>query len=181
MVDDYDEKTVKPDVKQVKVYNAKGEEVTKYFQSEVKDGKLIVRANDFVKATDSQGKEVNVVDTEKIPFGQIYKIEFPVKVKEDVKDKTDIVNVANQEMVDSEGSKTELTTETRVNPVDEKAPAQPKETPKDTPKETLKGELPSTGERVGKVFSIIGAGILSIVGGMWYFKNKKAEETQDKN
>lgn len=181
MVDDYDEKTVKPDVKQVKVYNAKGEEVTKYFQSEVKDGKLIVRANDFVKATDSQGKEVNVVDTEKIPFGQVYKIEFPVKVKEDVKDKTDIVNVANQEMVDSEGSKTELTTETRVNPVDEKAPAQPKETPKDTPKETLKGELPSTGERVGKVFSIIGAGILSIVGGMWYFKNKKAEETQDKN
>ncbi|MDN3200482.1 SpaA isopeptide-forming pilin-related protein [Enterococcus faecalis] len=173
MVDDYDEKTVEPDVKQVKVYNAKGEEVTKHFQSEVKDGKLIVRANAFVKATDSQGKEVNVVDTEKIPFGQIYKIEFPVKVKEDVKDKTNIVNVANQEMVDSEGSKTELTTETRVNPVDEKAPAQLKETPK--------GELPSTGERVGKVFSIIGAGILSIAGGMWYFKNKKAEETQDKN
>ena len=184
MVDDYDEKTVEPNLKEVKVYNAKGEEVTKNFKTEVKDGKLTVRANVFTKAKDSKGNEVSVIDTEKIPMGQVYKIEFPVTVKQDVKDKTDIVNVANQVTIDSEGTSLDLPTETRVNPVDSKAPEQPKVAPKkpktttpQTPKQTVRGLLPHTGEETGTW--LVGFGVIALGGAYALIQYKKRNKTEE--
>ncbi|NSM92231.1 LPXTG cell wall anchor domain-containing protein [Enterococcus faecalis] len=177
MVDDYDEKTVEPNLKEVKVYNAKGEDVTKNFKAEVKDGKLTVRAAVFNKVTDSKGKEVSVVDTEKIPMGQVYKIEFPVTVKQDVKDKTDIVNVANQVTIDSEGTSLDLPTETRVNPVDSKALVQPKVTPQ-TPKQSVaRGLLPHTGEEKGTW--LVAFGVIILGGSYAFVQYKKRKKTEE--
>ncbi|MCF0231306.1 MAG: LPXTG cell wall anchor domain-containing protein, partial [Enterococcus sp.] len=125
MVDDYDEKAVEPEVEQVKVYNAKGEDVTENFQAEVKEGKLTIRANVFTKVTDSKEEENDIVDTEKIPFGQVYKIEFSAKVKPSIKNKADIRNVASQKIVDLEKRSNEWPTETRVNRVNTPAKLAP--------------------------------------------------------
>ncbi|WPH48354.1 LPXTG cell wall anchor domain-containing protein (plasmid) [Enterococcus faecalis] len=180
MVDDYDEKTVEPNLKEVKVYNAKGEDVTKYFKVEVKDGRLTVRANIFTKATDSKGKEVAVVDTKKLPFGQVYKIEFPVTVKQDVKDKTDIVNVANQVSIDSENTTLDLPTETRVNPVDSNAPEQPQapQTPSQPKQTGIRGILPSTGEEAGTW--LVGFGVIVLGGAYALYQVKRNKQSERK-
>ncbi|WP_088272040.1 SspB-related isopeptide-forming adhesin [Enterococcus wangshanyuanii] len=66
MVDKYDAASVTVNKDQLKVYDAKGTDFTKYFKIE-DDGKgtLTISANVFKKAKNSKGEEVSIVDTEK--------------------------------------------------------------------------------------------------------------------
>ena len=117
MVDDYDEAKFAANEKSVKVYDKAGKDVTSNFKSEFKDGKLTVSANVFKEVTNSKGDKVKVVDTQKVPFGQDYKIEFDGQVKDTVKAKEDIINTAKQVTIDSNSNQLSLPTEKRVNPV----------------------------------------------------------------
>ena len=122
MVDTYDKESVEVDTKKVKVYNKEGKDVTEFFEVVDKEGVLTVKANVFKEAKDSKGKPVKIVDTSKLPMGDYYKIDFPVKVKQDVEVGKDILNVANQEWADADGDKAEHITEKRVNKVDPSDP-----------------------------------------------------------
>ncbi len=130
MVDTYDSEAVSVDSKQVKVYDVKGKDVTKFFTVKDEKGTLTISANVFVEAKNAKGKTVKVIDTKKVPMGQIYKIDAPMTVKKDAKRGKDIVNTAKQESVDSEGTKLIQQTEKRVNKV----------------KVPIKGILPHTGD-----------------------------------
>ncbi|HGC5945053.1 TPA: LPXTG cell wall anchor domain-containing protein [Enterococcus faecalis] len=134
MVDTYDSESVSVDPKQVKVYDAKGNDVTKFFTVKDEKGTLMISANVFVAAKNAKGKTVKVIDTKKVPMGQIYKIDAPMTVKKDVKTGKDIVNTAKQESVDSEGTKISQQTEKRVNKVPSAV------------EKVVKGVLPYTGE-----------------------------------
>lgn len=149
MIDDFDEKLLDVDVKNVKVYNAKGEDVTELFKAEIVDGKLIVSANTFKEITNVQGEKVNIIDVEKIPFGQYYKIDFPTTVKADVKADTDIINSASQRVIDIDGKEISAPTETRVN-----------KTPKS--ESVLEKLLPKTGEQL--VVYLMTLGFLVVFG-----------------
>ncbi|MBF0779363.1 SspB-related isopeptide-forming adhesin, partial [Streptococcus cuniculi] len=127
LTDSYDVKHLTLDIKNIKGYDGKtGEEVTKLFDVEDKDGKLTIQTKkDLLKD--------NVLDTERFAFGRYYKFDIPVTVKEDVEDGVDIENVASQFV-------------TTVNP---DAPTNG-DTPRDDPTKT--DEKP-TQKRVNKVKS----------------------------
>ncbi|SJZ45274.1 LPXTG-motif cell wall anchor domain-containing protein/adhesin isopeptide-forming domain-containing protein, sspB-C2 type [Pilibacter termitis] len=162
MEDDYDEKTLDVDVSKVKVYNAKGEDVTKRFKVEDKDGKLTVSANVFVETTNSKGEKVKIVDTTLLPFGQVYKIDVPTTVKEDVKSGTEIVNTASQHWTDSDGIANAHVTEKRVNKVNEERPELPVtgEKPK---KGIINILLPDTGEKQAIYLSVLGSMLVASI------------------
>ncbi|MDN3202053.1 LPXTG cell wall anchor domain-containing protein [Enterococcus faecalis] len=130
MVDTYDSELVSADLKAIKVYDAKGKDVTKQFTITDKKGTLTIAANAFVEAKNSKGEAVKIIDTKKVSFGQIYKIDVPMTVKKEVKAGKDIVNTARQESMDSTAIKQSQQTEKRVNKV----------------KEPIKGILPHTGD-----------------------------------
>ncbi|MBF0779346.1 SspB-related isopeptide-forming adhesin, partial [Streptococcus cuniculi] len=90
LTDSYDAKHLTLDARNIKGYDGKtGEEVTKLFDVEDKDGKLTIQTKkDLLKD--------NVLDTERFAFGRYYKFDIPVTVKEDVEDGVDIENVASQ-------------------------------------------------------------------------------------
>lgn len=173
MVDIYDSSALTVDTSVVKVYNAKGEDVTKQFKVEDKDGTLTISANVFTKAKNSKGEEVSIVDTEKLPLGQIYKIEAPMTVKEGVEAGKDIINTARQEWVDSEGIESNHETEKRVNKVVEGKVEPKTETPK-----TI-GSLPYTGEEMMRGAVLLGTMILAGVGAYVYFGKKKKVSAEE--
>lgn len=124
MVDTYDKTVLTVDPKKVKVYDAEGKDKTEFFKIEDKDGQLTVAVNVFKEATNSKGETVEIVDTEKLPLGQIYKIDAAMTVKDSVKAEYDIINTAKQEWTDSEGTESNHITEKRVNKVEgEKKPS----------------------------------------------------------
>lgn len=163
MVDSYDKDALTVDTKAVKVYNAKGEDVTKQFKVEDKDGTLTISANVFTKAKNSKGEEVSIVDTKKLPLGQIYKIDAPMTVKEGVEAGKDIINTARQEWVDSEGIEGNHETEKRVNKV-----------VKGT--YTPEGDLPYTGEQIATASIFVGMTIVAGVAMVYYNMKKKKED-----
>lgn len=118
MVDDYDEKSVTPKLKEIHVYDSEGNEVTKHFRIEDQKGKIVIAANVFKETVNSKGETVEVIDTEILPLGQVYKIDVPMTVKNDVKSGTDILNTAVQEWTDSDDEKSDHVTEKRVNKVE---------------------------------------------------------------
>ncbi|MEI5992353.1 hypothetical protein A5881_003909 [Enterococcus termitis] len=151
MVDTYDKESLTADPKKVKVYNDKGEDVTKSFKVEDKDGVLTIAANVFKKATNSKGEEVSIVDTEKIPFGAYYKIDVPMTVKDDVKAGIDIINTADQQWQDSDGTEDHHITEKRVNKTPE-AKEPKKEEPKSPVDKIADKVLPHTGDSPTSIF-----------------------------
>jgi adhesin isopeptide-forming family sspB-C2 type protein/LPXTG-motif cell wall-anchored protein len=185
MVDKYDANSLTLDTKKVKVWNAKGEDMTSAFKVEDKEGVLTVEANVFKKAKNSKGEEVSIIDTEKIPLNQVYKIEAPMTVKENVKSGTDIINTASQAWSDSDGIEGTHETEKRVNKVE----TEPKETPKkeepkaaakettSTPTEISKEgkSLPQTGEEIMRSFSILGL-ILTVGSVLVYYLHRKQKK-----
>lgn len=176
MVDTYDKDSLTVDTSKVKVYNAKGEEVTKSFKVEDKDGVLTIAANEFKKAKNSKGEDISIVDTEKIPFGAYYKIDAPMTVKKDVKAGIDIINTADQQWQDSDGVDEHHITEKRVNktPEEEKTPV---EKIVEKVSETV---LPQTGDRpswiIGKVI-----GWLILLGVCIYIVRKRKKAKQQEN
>lgn len=118
MIDTFDEKQLTANVKKVKVFDHKGKDVTTHFLIDLKDNVLTVSANEFKEVTNANDELVNVVDTDKIPLGHFYKIEFPTVVKEDADREQDIINTANQLTIDSVGKQLDQLTEKRVNPLD---------------------------------------------------------------
>ncbi len=136
MVDTYDSKSLDLDVSKVKVYDAKGSDMTKQFAIEDKDGELVIKANVFKEGTNSKGEAVKLIDTDAIPLGQFYKIDVPMTVKADIQDDTEIINVARQEWVDSDNLEGEHITEKRVNTVKKDNPVV----------EAIKQVLPQTGD-----------------------------------
>lgn len=170
MVDDYDETKLDTDVSKVKVYNAKGEDVTKNFKIEIKDGKLTVSANVFKDFKNAKGETVKVIDTAVIPLAQYYKIDFPTTVKSDIEAGVDIINSAAQIVIDSEGEQISMPTETRVNKTPE-SEVPTKETPK-----TI-GNLPVTGEQLLLILQVIG-GILIVIATAIYFYFKKIRKNE---
>lgn len=152
MVDKYDVASVTVNKDQLRVYDAKGNDATKNFKFE-DDGKgtLTISANVFKKAKNSKGEEVSIVDTEKIPLGQIYKIDAPMTVKNDVKAGTDIINTASQEWADSDGTEDSHITEKRVNKVPE-GEAPKKEEPKNPVEKVAEKVLPHTGDSPTSIF-----------------------------
>jgi adhesin isopeptide-forming family sspB-C2 type protein len=148
MTDDYDEKTVIPNLEAIHVYNKEGKEVTDLFKIEDKEGTLTISANVFKEAVNSKGEKVQVIDTEKLPFNQVYKIELPMTVKEDVKPGTEIVNTASQHWTESNGLQDEHITEKRVNTVPED---------KSTLQKIVEQALPNTGIKQAVYLSVIGS------------------------
>lgn len=174
MVDPYDKDALTVDTSKVKVYNEKGEAVTDSFKVEDKDGVLTISANVFKKAKNSKGEEISIVDTEKIPFGAFYKIDAPMTVKDSIKAGTDIINTADQQWQDADGTADHHITEKRVN----KTP-DPKETPVE---KVVKGVLPNTGDKPGMfILKVIGwlVVLAVIVYAVKRIKNKKAAEVMD--
>lgn len=161
MVDDYDEATVTPNVKDIHVYDAKGTEVTKHFKIEDKDGKVTIAANIFKAAVNSEGKTVQVIDTERFPLGQIYKMDVPMTVKKDVKPGTEIMNTAVQEWTDSNDTKADHMTEKRVNKVEAS-----------TIPGTI-GILPKTGSTTATYLTAAGAALMMGVLGRYLYLRKK--------
>ncbi|MGX7203072.1 hypothetical protein BCR22_11640 [Enterococcus plantarum] len=168
MVDTYDKASLTADPKKVKVYNAKGEDVTQSFKVEDKDGVLTIAANIFKKAKNSKGEEVSIVDTEKIPLGQIYKIDAPMTVKKDVKPGIDILNTADQQWQDSDGIKDHHITEKRVNKTP-KAKATPAEK---AVKEVAKTVLPNTGDSPQKAILKV-LGWVLVIGSCVFWKREQ--------
>jgi Predicted outer membrane protein len=117
MVDDYDEKALDVKVTDVRVYDAKGKDVTSLFYIAEANGKLSISANVFTEALNSKGEKVKIVDTKRLPLGQVYKIDAPMTVKEGLENDYDIVNTARQEWTDSDGTDNAHETEKRVNKI----------------------------------------------------------------
>lgn len=139
MMDDFDESLLTVSTEQVKVYDKAGNDCTEHFAIEIKDGKLFVTANEFADVVNNRGEAVQVVDTEKVPFGQYYKIEFVTTVKNDVATSVDIINTAQQFVVNDEGKEVKQPTEKRVNPL--RPPTSPsKDVVKEDDGETIQGE-----------------------------------------
>ncbi|WP_196498030.1 VaFE repeat-containing surface-anchored protein [Lactococcus lactis] len=63
------------------------------------------------------GKDVKIIDTSKVTMGQYYKIDFSVKVNDDVKPDYEIKNTAKQIGIDLDGNGFNQNTETRQNQV----------------------------------------------------------------
>ncbi|MGT2715441.1 SpaA isopeptide-forming pilin-related protein [Streptococcus respiraculi] len=90
LIDTYDAKHVTLDIKNIKGYDGKtGDEVTKLFDVEDKDGTLTIQ-------TKKELLKDHVLDTERFAFGRYYKFDIPVTVKDDVPSGTDIENTARQ-------------------------------------------------------------------------------------
>lgn len=142
MVDTYDKESLTVDPTKVKIYNAKGEDVTESFKVEDTDEGLVIAANVFTQAKNSKGEDVSIVDTEKIPFGDYYKIDVPMTVNDNVKAGTDIINTAEQQWTDSDGTSDSHITEKRVNKTPE-----PEPTPiEEAVKAVADKVLPNTGD-----------------------------------
>lgn len=178
MTDTFDSKALKVSVDDIRVYNAKGKDVTDNFRIKVDGAKVTVTANVFAKAKNSEGKEVSIIDTKKIPLGDFYKIEMPMTVKDGLKDGYEIVNVANQSWKDSNDLESKHVTEKRVNKVKEKATkpstSEPKkpEASKPNPKGVM-AVLPKLGEGATKL-SVVAMGIAMISGvGVAFWKRMK--------
>ncbi len=125
MQDVFDNTQLDADVKEVKVYDHKGKNVTENFDISIKDNELSVFAKVFKEQTNAKGETVNIVDTEKIPLGHFYKIEFPTVVKEEADKDKDIINTAKQVTVDSLAKEITQITEKRVNPLKKKPVIEP--------------------------------------------------------
>lgn len=176
MVDTYDKASLTADPKTVKVYNAKGEDVTKSFKVEDKDGVLTIAANVFKKAKNSKGEEVSIVDTEKIPLGQIYKIDAPMTVKKDVKPGIDILNTADQQWQDSDGTKDHHITEKRVNKTP-KAQDPKKEEPKNPVAKVADKVLPHAGDSPTSIFIKV-LGWVIVLGSIIFFTVRSKRNKQ---
>lgn len=174
MVDKYDTASLTLDTKNVKVWNAKGEDVTSSFKVEDSEGSLTISANVFKKAKNSKGKEVSIVDTEKIPLGQRYKIDAPMTVKADVAVGKDIINTASQEYADTEGIEGNQITEKRVNKVPEPEKPAPKDPVPFNPADPTT-YLPSTGELISKYPMIAGLVLVLIAAAVYIYQRKRKE------
>lgn len=83
------------------------------------DGKtpITLTLNATKTVTNAKGESVKIIDTSKVPLGQIYKINFPVTVKDTTKAGTEITNTAQQFSTDINGTQWKQNTETRQNQV----------------------------------------------------------------
>ena len=180
MSDKFNHKYLTPqDVKEMKIYDGQtGEDKTQYFDITIKDGELHIETNASAKKSITiNGEEKSVIDTDKLPLGRYYKVDFVATVKEDTPSNTDIVNVASQFIKDIDGNATDKSTETRVNKVIVK------ETPTETPSNEVKEikQIPKT-EQPKQLFSETGinkgTGIFAIIalivsaGIAWFQKDK---------
>lgn len=177
MVDTYDKEALTVDTKKVKVYNDKGEDVTDLFKVEDTDEGLVIAANVFTKAKNSKGEEVSIVDTKKLPFGDYYKIDVPMTVKDTVKADYEIINTADQQWTDSDGTDDHHITEKRVNKTPEPTPTPAEKVAKDV----AKAVLPNTGDSPQKaILKVIGwVVVLSVCGYFIYDRKKNENETTD--
>ena len=160
MDDTFDGKNlVAQDAKEMKIYDGKtGDDVTKYFDITIENGKLHIETNESAKKKITiNGEEKSVIDTDKLALGRYYKVDFVTTVADDAEPNFDIKNVASQFVKDVNGTSVKKDTETRVNkvvvpevPEQPKIPEQPK-TP-EQPKQTFA----ETGVKAG-------AGILAVI------------------
>ncbi|MCK4023925.1 LPXTG cell wall anchor domain-containing protein [Streptococcus suis] len=116
--DDYDEKLV--EIESIVAYDKEtGKEVTKLFDIEDTDGRITAKPTKDVKKAFAidETTTVDIVDTSKLAFGRYYQFDITVRVKDDVADDVDIVNHAQQVVINHKGEELILPTEKRVNPV----------------------------------------------------------------
>ena len=167
MVDSYDKNALTVDTKQVKVYDNEGKDVTEHFTVTDKEGKLTISASSLVESTNRKGEKVNIIDTSKLTLGQYYKIDVPATVKKEVKEGTEIINVANQEWKDIDDTEGKHITEKRVNKVEK--PSLPT-----TPKEVLQKVLPQTGDSPSTLaIKVIGWLLVSSTGIILYRRRQQ--------
>ncbi|MBO0422725.1 LPXTG cell wall anchor domain-containing protein [Enterococcus plantarum] len=179
MVDTYDKEALTLDTKKIKVYNAKGEDVTKLLKIEDTDKGLVIAANVFTKAKNSKGEEVSIVDTKKLPFGDYYKIDVPMTVKDSLKAGYEIINTADQQWTDSDGTDDHHITEKRVNKTPG-APTPKKEEPKNPVEKVAAAVLPNTGDSPQMlIFKVIGWVVVLSVCGYFIYDRKKKNKTVD--
>lgn len=121
MSDTFDSANLTADASKIKIYDAKGKDVTSNFDVKLNKGTLTVNAKATKDSTDAKGNKVKIVDTSVLTLGQYYKIDFPVIVKDDAEVNKEFVNVATQFVVDNEGNQYSQNTETRQNQLKPKA------------------------------------------------------------
>ncbi|HEM3467931.1 TPA: KxYKxGKxW signal peptide domain-containing protein [Streptococcus suis] len=116
--DDYDEKLV--EIESIVAYDKEtGKEATSLFDIEDTDGRITARPTQDVKKAFAidETTTVDIIDTSKFNFGRYYQFDITVRVKDDVADDVDIVNHAQQVVINHKGEELILPTEKRVNPV----------------------------------------------------------------
>lgn len=78
---------------------------------------VTVALNATKEMTNAEGKTVKIVDTAKIPLGERYFIDLLVSVKDSTPQGTEIVNKANETLIDTSNHQVTKDTETRQNQV----------------------------------------------------------------
>jgi adhesin isopeptide-forming family sspB-C2 type protein len=161
MTDKVDLSKLDLNAEDIKIYNAKGDDVTDLFKVEkASDGTFHIDMNAFKTIKEKDGKDVKVIDNDKLPLGQYYKIDVPTKVKQDIKGDTKILNTANQVVIDQNGDKHVIPTETRVN----QTPKTPEKPIVEVP--TPLGKLPVTAAQAKGVTLALLAALAGLIGFM---------------